>query len=591
MDQWHVRDENGGVFGPVVFSTLKSWVEDGRVSPASEVSRIDGQWELAVKVAELKMNCVAEIEPASFYGPIHRKAMQGLIESGSIPAEARIYCMQCEQEQRAPLPAEAGVSQAKYDTALAQLAAMKAEKSAGEAELRCVRAELAELSVSLQSECERTIELSETTAKLQQELQAQSTKLTTSHRKSDKMLRTQQAEIADLNGSIIDLQLKVEALGLERENFSAEIEALRRDNQELRKKLEQCEQRHQAELREQSKQCEQRHQAELSERESAHALQISTLKRECEREVREKESAYALQVSALTCEHEREVSERESAHALQISTLKRECEREVHEKESAYALQVSALTCEHEREVSERESAHTLQISTLKRECEREVSEKESAYALEINALALEREREVEAMAAKNLQLTGLLQRLEELELANQGLKEEFIKHEGLKNNSGSSDGIAQRKLILVKGLFAEAAKVLEGVEACVKESATEIQDAAFADGAVGELLEYEEVSVEELKVRKVAPKVASTHTTENRGQPVSVPVTESRDQPVPEQNNTPNKPKAGKKWPFGSTDKRLNHGSLAELEAQAQIELQRLASSQDISSLFDRKK
>ena len=547
MDQWHVRDENGGVFGPVVFSTLKSWVEDGRVSPASEVSRIDGQWELAVKVAELKMNCVAEIEPASFYGPIHRKAMQGLIESGSIPAEARIYCMQCEQEQRAPLPAEAGVSQAKYDTALAQLAAMKAEKSAGEAELRCVRAELAELSVSLQSECERTIELSETTAKLQQELQAQSTKLTTSHRKSDKMLRTQQAEIADLNGSIIDLQLKVEALGLERENFSAEIEALRRDNQELRKKLEQCEQRHQAELREQSKQCEQRHQAELSER--------------------------------------------ESAHALQISTLKRECEREVHEKESAYALQVSALTCEHEREVSERESAHTLQISTLKRECEREVSEKESAYALEINALALEREREVEAMAAKNLQLTGLLQRLEELELANQGLKEEFIKHEGLKNNSGSSDGIAQRKLILVKGLFAEAAKVLEGVEACVKESATEIQDAAFADGAVGELLEYEEVSVEELKVRKVAPKVASTHTTENRGQPVSVPVTESRDQPVPEQNNTPNKPKAGKKWPFGSTDKRLNHGSLAELEAQAQIELQRLASSQDISSLFDRKK
>lgn len=471
-----MRDENGGVFGPVTFSVLMSWVEDGRVSPASEVSCADGKWELAVRVAALEMNCVAEIEPASFYGPIHRKAMQGLIESGSIPAGACVYCKQHEQEQSAPLPLETSVSQAKYDGVLAQLATLEAQKSTGEAELRRAGRELSKLSASFQCERERANELSETAAKLQQELQTQSAEMMASLSESNKMLGKQQATIATLTGSITDLQLKTEALTLERESFAAEIAVLRKDNQELGEQLEQLKQQHQAEL-------------------------------------------------------------------------------------------------------SEKKSASEDQINALKRECERDVSAKESACADQISVLTREREQEAEVMAAKNLQLAGLLQRLEELELTNQGLKQEFVKYEGEQSNGGSSDNIAARKLVLIKALFAEAAKVLEGVDSCSEESPVEIQDMDAIGLAEGELLEYEEVSVEELKGCKGAPGAAPANNTESRGPPVS------------EQNTAPIKPKTGNKWLFGSAEKRLGRSSLAELEAQAQIELQRLTASQNISTIFDRKK
>lgn len=476
VDQWHVRDENGVIFGPVGFRALKSWVEDGRVSPASEVSSSDDQWELAVRVAELEMNCVAEIQPATFYGPIHRKAMQGLIESGSIPAEAYIYCKQGVQEQSAPVAAKAVVSQAKYDAAMAQLASLKAEKDANEAELHRASEELAEL--------------------------------TTSQSESDATLNAKRAEIAALNRSILDLQLKVETFSSEREGFSAEIEALSRDSQYQK---------------EQAKQREQLYQAELSEKDSAYALQISALKREYECEMNAKDSACALQISALNREYEREMNAKDSACALQISVLTRE------------------------------------------------------------------REREAEAMAAKNLQLAGLLQRLEELELANQGLKDEFIKHEELQSSGRSDAGAAGRKLVLLKGLFAEAARLLEGVEADSEQAVAEIQETTYAGGAEGELLEYEEISIEELKIQRDVPGFGPGHTTENRGQPTASRA--YKEQPAPEQNVKPNKPKTGKKWLFGGAEERVGNGSLAELEARAQIELQRLASSQDISSLFDRKK
>ncbi|MFO7936019.1 MAG: hypothetical protein R6V06_00180 [Kiritimatiellia bacterium] len=90
--QWTVRDENGGVFGPVDFDTLMEWVEDGRLSPFSEISVDAGDsWVQAVNMAELEMNCVAQIESGSFYGPIHHKAMYDLVDSGSIPSDAVLF--------------------------------------------------------------------------------------------------------------------------------------------------------------------------------------------------------------------------------------------------------------------------------------------------------------------------------------------------------------------------------------------------------------------------------------------------------------------------------------------------------------------
>lgn len=417
-DQWHVRDDNGGIFGPVTFSALKSWVEDGRVSPASEVSSGNGHWELAERVAELEMDCVAEIEPGSFYGPIHCKAMRGLIQIGSIPAEAVIYTRQGKQGAGASLPAEVGVSQAEHGTALAQLATLKSQKDDGERELRRVGAELAELRGLLQRERESASELSEKTEELQEELQRQIDELIASQRELEAVLSTRQVEITTLNRIIADYQLKIDAFSSEQENFAVEIDALRRENQNQR-----------------------------------------------------------------------------------------------------------------------------------------------------------------EDMAAKNIQVAGLLQRLEELEQVNRGLKEEFVKYEGIQNSGRASDGIAQRKLVLMKNLFVEAARVLEGVEDCPEEPADEIQDPVLDNLAEGELLDYEEVSAEELKVRKGASASAQKIVTE-----INTP-------PAPERKPKTSNHKAEKKWSFGGTEKRMGHDSLAELEAQAQIELQRLSSSQNISSLFGRKK
>ncbi len=94
--EWFVRDENDEIFGPVDFQTLKLWVEDGRISPLSYISGDDRTtWQAAVDLPELEMDAIAEIEPGSFYGPIHRMAMTALIESGSIPRDSVIYQKDC----------------------------------------------------------------------------------------------------------------------------------------------------------------------------------------------------------------------------------------------------------------------------------------------------------------------------------------------------------------------------------------------------------------------------------------------------------------------------------------------------------------
>lgn len=88
---WLVRNEQGETFGPVDFETLKAWACDGRLAPANEVSGNGVDWQLATANRPLEMNWVAEVTPGTFYGPIHRHAMEELVRDGSIARSSAFF--------------------------------------------------------------------------------------------------------------------------------------------------------------------------------------------------------------------------------------------------------------------------------------------------------------------------------------------------------------------------------------------------------------------------------------------------------------------------------------------------------------------
>ncbi len=158
--EWFVRDENDEIFGPVDFQTLKLWVEDGRLSPLSYISGDNRTtWQAAVDLPELEMDAIAEIEPGSFYGPIHRMAMTALIESGSIPRSSVIYQKECT------------VHKSVADSAAATHSMEEIQRL--QAELEHFATELEELRSAV---CEREAECSDLRAK-QTEIAGQCKKL------------------------------------------------------------------------------------------------------------------------------------------------------------------------------------------------------------------------------------------------------------------------------------------------------------------------------------------------------------------------------------------------------------------------------
>jgi len=88
---WHVRNEQGERFGPVDFETLKSWASDGRLAPTNEVSENGTDWLLATAQRGLEMDWVAEVTPGTFYGPIHRVAMEELAKEGSLAGQSSFF--------------------------------------------------------------------------------------------------------------------------------------------------------------------------------------------------------------------------------------------------------------------------------------------------------------------------------------------------------------------------------------------------------------------------------------------------------------------------------------------------------------------
>ena len=140
-ESWHVRNEQGEIFGPVDLDALRSWACDGRLAPTNEVSENGSEWQLATAVRALEMDWVAEVTPGTFYGPIHRRAMEELIKDGSISAKS-FFFIRRGMDERPDQQAEA--AQAERLRHLAEQAEQARQRAASSDEQTCqVRSQVA----------------------------------------------------------------------------------------------------------------------------------------------------------------------------------------------------------------------------------------------------------------------------------------------------------------------------------------------------------------------------------------------------------------------------------------------------------------
>lgn len=87
---WTIRTEKGKTFGPATREALRSWAHDGRIAPTSEASQNGADWVPVTSIG-LDMDWIAEVSPATFYGPIHRNAIDELLREGSLTPAASLY--------------------------------------------------------------------------------------------------------------------------------------------------------------------------------------------------------------------------------------------------------------------------------------------------------------------------------------------------------------------------------------------------------------------------------------------------------------------------------------------------------------------
>jgi len=220
VEQWQVRDESGTVFVAGGFEALKGWVVDGRVSPASEVSTDGNEWIPAVQLRELEMNCVIELEPASFYGPIHLSAMRGLIEAGSVPVDSAFYCRGLEKERSSELYEKGEELKQDLERVSAERELFSGQIKVLETEVAQYQRELGEKQAILE---ERTL--------------------------------TAQGEVSSLSELTSGLRLQVDALNKERDKLRVEIKALSKNKRAQVKLMKEREMLHQKQLKDVNVSC------------------------------------------------------------------------------------------------------------------------------------------------------------------------------------------------------------------------------------------------------------------------------------------------------------------------------------------------
>ena len=92
--RWFLRKhEDGEVFGPIDFATLKEWARAAQVSPLDAVSDDRVNWMKAPMLQELHMDYLIQLGDETFYGPTTEEAVQEFLRLGEIgPDTVLVNC-------------------------------------------------------------------------------------------------------------------------------------------------------------------------------------------------------------------------------------------------------------------------------------------------------------------------------------------------------------------------------------------------------------------------------------------------------------------------------------------------------------------
>ena len=82
--KWHLRIDDGSVYGPVPTADLVLWAEDGRIAPGCELSADKKTWIPAEDLTDLAMDWVVKLDDGSKIGPINIKAIRDLLQEGAV---------------------------------------------------------------------------------------------------------------------------------------------------------------------------------------------------------------------------------------------------------------------------------------------------------------------------------------------------------------------------------------------------------------------------------------------------------------------------------------------------------------------------
>ncbi len=243
---WLVRNEQGETFGPVDFETLKAWACDGRLAPANEISEDGAEWQLATANRALDMSWVAEVSPGTFYGPIHKQAMEELVRDGSIAGASAFFARRSldGKAEPGPDPAQAErirslteqYAQVQQQLAGAEAQAREARRAAAEREeqLREARRLTSEAEERLQAAVRRSDEL----AAQARQAQAQADLARGQAESCEKQLRAQLAEQeAQAQRRVAAYEEQVRLAQQQACAYAEQVEQVRRQSAESEERL------------------------------------------------------------------------------------------------------------------------------------------------------------------------------------------------------------------------------------------------------------------------------------------------------------------------------------------------------------------